>query len=487
MLVATNAAALAASKVLTSVALLIWQVALARALGAGDYGVYGTISALMAVGASIPDLGIGSIVVREVARAPDRASNYFAAAVALHAMLAIAAYAVLQGAALLLGYDADLRLLLAFVGINLFVDALGTAGHNLFVARERMAWTAVISISHVVVLVALGSVALALEGGLWSVYGAMLVAGVWRSGAYWAALRRHGWTPLRSVDRGLARQLITSGFPLGISAFLSLGLTHADKLATTAIIGAEATGQFMAAFVIVFGFVELLGVTPLVAAYPLMARAGRDVERGGPNPVLEHLVFFDLLCGVPLAALLTILGPAISTFAFGAAFAGSALVFQVMGWCIVTRTIEGALAQSLIIGGHQTAVLRTRAGGLLVNLTLTVALLPRLGVVGAAIGMLVGEIAIIGAALGALALPSDWWKSVARRAARLLVPLVALVIVSLSMRERAHVLAALASALAVYAAAGILTKAITKEYRDAVADVLLSGGRGVRSWMRAGP
>jgi O-antigen/teichoic acid export membrane protein len=468
MLVATNAAALAASKVLTSVALLVWQVALARALGAGDYGVYGTISALMAVGASIPDLGIGSIVVREVARAPERASNYFAAAVALHAMLAIAAYAVLQGAALLLGYDADLRLLLAFVGINLFVDALGTAGHNLFVARERMAWTAVISISHVVVLVA-------------------LVAGVWRSGAYWAALRRHGWTPLRSVDRGLARRLIASGFPLGISAFLSLGLTHADKLATTAIIGAEATGQFMAAFVIVFGFVELLGVTPLVAAYPLMARAGRDVERGGPNPVLEHLVFFDLLCGVPLAALLTILGPAISTFAFGAAFAGSALVFQVMGWCIVTRTIEGALAQSLIIGGHQTAVLRTRAGGLLVNLTLTVALLPRLGVVGAAIGMLVGEIVIIGAALGALALPSDWWTSVARRAARLLVPLVALVIVSLSMRERAHVLAALASALAVYAAAGILTKAITKEYRDAVADVLLSGGRGVRSWMRAGP
>jgi hypothetical protein len=69
----------------------------------------------------------------------------------------------------------------------------------------------------------------------------------------------------------------------------------------------------------------------------------------------------------------------------------------------------------------------------------------------------------------------------------MLVPLVALVIVSLSMRERAHVLAALASALAVYAAAGILTKAITKEYRDAVADVLLSGGRGVRSWMRAGP
>jgi len=48
-------------------------VDLARWLGAEGYGTYGTIGALMAVGAAIPEFGMGLIVIRDVANRPQDA------------------------------------------------------------------------------------------------------------------------------------------------------------------------------------------------------------------------------------------------------------------------------------------------------------------------------------------------------------------------------------------------------------------------------
>src|SRR5690606_14459428 len=117
---------------------------------------------LMAVGAAFADLGTGTIVVRDVARAPELARRYFFSALALQTVLAVAAYVILQAGAAMLGYDADLRALLLFAGINLLIDAIGTAGHNQLVAAERMWQTGAVSAAHVAVLVALGGLALAL-------------------------------------------------------------------------------------------------------------------------------------------------------------------------------------------------------------------------------------------------------------------------------------------------------------------------------------
>ncbi|MCZ2098477.1 MAG: hypothetical protein LC121_19900, partial [Anaerolineae bacterium] len=72
---ARNAGALAISTVVSKGLLFGWQLALARWLGASDYGVYGTIGALLAIGAAIPEFGMGLIVVRDVATRPAQAGR----------------------------------------------------------------------------------------------------------------------------------------------------------------------------------------------------------------------------------------------------------------------------------------------------------------------------------------------------------------------------------------------------------------------------
>src|SRR5690606_41814485 len=78
---ARNAGALAAASILSKGALFVWQLILARAIGEAGYGIYGTVGAFIAGGTAIVNFGMGPIVIRAVARAPQRAGKYMAATV----------------------------------------------------------------------------------------------------------------------------------------------------------------------------------------------------------------------------------------------------------------------------------------------------------------------------------------------------------------------------------------------------------------------
>jgi hypothetical protein len=61
--------ALALSNVVSKGLMFGWQLILARLLGAAGYGTYGTIGALLAIGAAIPEFGIG-LICCDVAKRP---------------------------------------------------------------------------------------------------------------------------------------------------------------------------------------------------------------------------------------------------------------------------------------------------------------------------------------------------------------------------------------------------------------------------------
>jgi O-antigen/teichoic acid export membrane protein len=476
--IAANAAALALSRIFVSALLVVWQIALGRTLGSAAYGVYGTIGALMAVGGALTDFGTGLIVVRDVARRPAAAAAYLMASLAVQSILALTAYVLLQAAALALGYDAAVRSLLLFVGVNLLVDLAGTAAHNQLVAAERMWWSGAVSAAHVVLLVAFGGAALALGGHLWAVYVAMFAAGLARVVLYWAALRESVPAAVRRapIDRVLAGHLLSAGLPLGVSAVQTLMFLHVDKLVTTAMLGTQATGQLTAAFVIAFGIVELLGTTVLVAALPPMSREERGGDFSVRQPMLESLLYFVLLAGLPATMLIARFGPELVRLLYGPGFGPAGAVLVLMGWWIVVRMMEGALAQALTVRDRQTQVLFARAAGLAVNIGLTLTLLPVVGIQGAAVGMLAGEGAIVALMLRLLAPPRDWWTRILRRGSRLAVPVVALAIALVVLPRVLPFAAAGAAGLALYAGAAIAAGAVTREHLR-----IVLGIAGVRS------
>ncbi len=483
---ARNAAALAFSSIATKGIQFAWQLLLARWLGAEGYGVYGTIGALMAIGAAIPEFGMGLIVIRDVANKPREAGRYLAATLTMQPALAAVGYLVLTVAALLFGYSVELRALLAFAAINLLIDAFGNMCHNQLLAVERMVIPALISAGHVAVLVVLAAAALAADAGLWGLYTATLIAGILRSGMYWFVLLRLGTRPAWPADRALMRLLLVNGWPIALTSFLAMAYQHADKLITTALIGETGTGQLTAGFVIVFGVIELLSTTILVAVFPIMSRAYGSGQNAMFLFLMEKLAFFNLMVSLPIAVYTTLLAVPLSSLLFSADFTRTADVLQVLIWYTVVTMVANVFAQALLIMNRQRRLLVIRVSGLSANIVLNLLLLPRIGVQGAAVASLCAEIGVLSLMLYTFTFPADWWQRMINHLWRLGLVALGLVAVMILLRSVHPAIAALGGA-PIYLLLVLVSGAIARDDWDLLYRLMLAipGGRIIsRYWKR---
>jgi O-antigen/teichoic acid export membrane protein len=484
---ARNATALALSNLASKGALFVWQLILARWLGSAGYGTYGTIGAMLAIGAAIPEFGMGLIVIRDIANQPRDAGRYLTAVLAMQPALSAIGYVVLMLGAFLFGYDAGLRALLAFAALNLLVDALGNMCHNQLLAMERMVIPALIATGHVMVLMSAAAVALAAGGDLWGLYAATLIAGLVRGAAYWFALWRTGIRPEFPVDRAIVRGLLINGAPIAITSFLALAYQHADKLITTALIGTEGTGQLTAGFVIVFGVVELLSTTILVAVFPLMSRTYGSGQRPMFDFMLEKLSFFNLTLSLPVGVYTSLLAVPLSAWLFGAGYTRTADILQILIWYTVVTMFGNVFSKALLIENRQRRLMIIRTSGLALNILLLFVLLPVLDVEGAPVATLIAESAIVIAIVRSFSFPPDWWKRMISHLWRLALVGLALAGIVLVLRE-VHPLVAAAAGLPAYALMVFFSGALAKDDWDLIyrlASAMPGGSIIARYWRRS--
>ena len=470
--VARNATALFLSDVASKGTLFLWQLVLARWLGAAGYGIYGTIGALMTVGASVVELGMGVIVVREVAKRPPSAGRFLAATLMVQPALAVVAYGVLQLAVWRLGFDSELRALLVLAAASLLINALGNICHNQLIAAERMGLPAAISVVHVLSLVGLAATALWMGSGLWGLYVATLAAGVLRSVLYWLALFWAGRASVGLFDRTTVRELVRDGLPLAVMSFLTLCCMHIDKVMAAALIGTRTAGYLAAAFVVSFGVMELLNTTVLVAVLPLMSRFAEESEQGLYR-VIGKLSLLTIAFGFPAAVLISLLATPLSTWFFGDRFLPTADALRILIWYTCVAMLANVFSQGLIVQNRQKRLMFFRTAGLILAVILNLALLPRLGVVGAATATLISEAFALTLMVGSFGLPAGWWHRIAARSFRLALATIGLGAGVWLLRGVHPVLAALAG-VPIYAVLVYVSGAIGAEERDLIYRLLAS-------------
>jgi O-antigen/teichoic acid export membrane protein len=483
-LAARNAGAIAIARILSSAALFGWQLVLGRLLGESEFGVYGTIGALISIGAVITGFGLSLIVIRDVARRPQDAGRYLTAALGLHTVLALAAYLGMNALAWALGYSADLRALAAVALLALYTDILGTVAFDQLIARERMVATSAVEVGNVLTRIAAGALVLALGGGLMGLYAVTLLTSVARAAALWALMLRAGVRPRWPFERVIARPLFINALPLALGGIVNIAYIQIDKLMSTSLLGAAQTGFLTAASVIVAGVVEILSTTILTALFPLMSRLyapGRD-----PEPfyfMVRKLAFFTLLIGLPVALTFTVFAEAITVPLFGANFRPAAQVLRVFIWYAALTMVVNVFSQALMVQNRQRRYVGMRVGGLAFKLALNLLLMPLIGVTGAAVASVIAEAAVLAGV--ASAFPLGWRVMLPRLLRVALAALVSLVAMLL-LGALAPILGIVAGPL-VFGAAALLLGALAPDDLDLLyrlAAALPGGGFIRRVWKR---
>ena len=482
---ARNISVLMLASIVSKGALYIWQITLSVLLGPTEYGIYGTIGGMMVTAASVASFGLGLIVIRDVAREPEKAGKYWTAMIFTQTILALFAYVGMNGFAI--GYSETLRAFAALAGINLFIDLFGNMGYDLLLAQERMAVTSLVEIAHIFLRIGLALLAVSAGWGLLGVYGAAVASGILRSIVLVGLNLRAGVRPQFPFDRAVAKPLIINSAPLALSAFLTLAYNHSDKLLTSGILSETITGYLTAAFVINFGLIELVSVSVLVAAYPLLSRYYDE----GRNPffgfMLEKLALYTVLVGLPMALSISILADKIIVPLLGEAYEPSAGILRLLIWYTAITIFGNVLTKGMLIQNRQRRLLLIRAASLALNITLTAILLlnwgdPR----GAVAASIVGEALVV--VLLLLSFRALGWQPgrIARRAIRLLPIAVPTALVMLALREQ-FIALPLLGGLGVYAGGVLLVRVLHSEDWDLVyrlASTLPGAAILLRYWKR---
>jgi O-antigen/teichoic acid export membrane protein len=369
-------------------------------------------------------------------------------------LLALFAYISMNAAALALGYSETLRGLTAVACLSLFIDMMGNMCYDQLLAQERMVTTASIDLAHVVIRIVLAGLALWSGFGLLGIYAVTLLTGIGRSALLWTMLLKTGVRPVFPLDWSLARPLLINSAPLALSAFINMTYVQIDKLMTTSLLTAADTGHLSAAFIIIVGVVEILSTTVLVALYPMMSRAYRPDSADNATLffIVEKLSFFTLLIGLPLGLLCTRFAAEITVPLFGEDFRPAADVLRVLIWYAVITMVVNVFAQAMMAQNRQRHYVVVRAGGLILKLALNLALLPRIGVVGAALASVVAESLVLAAIGGAF-----------RRDRRILSPRLLRIVAAIGVAAFAtwalgavHPILGMIGGLAAYAAATLI-------------------------------
>ncbi|HHX42838.1 MAG TPA: flippase [Chloroflexi bacterium] len=382
--------------VLNQVCFLVATVVIARGLGPTQYAVYASAMALSIILSTLAAGGLDVILVREAVRTREQAATYLGTAIALKLALTLV---VLLGLAL---YDGAIGVA-PMARRALWVAMLA----NLVRIHERT-WVAAF---RALGRMALEGVVLGIQGGLF----VLLVVGLGARitdargaleallGSYLVSLTvgmalivRQGLRPRFGGGLPVARFMAREALPVGVAAVLAYLYERLPILA----LGLLSAPGDVALFSSAFSIVRNLGVVPLVvagAALPVLSRLavgpGEHLQRAYGS--VWRLLF---ALGVPLAVGCWFLAEPLMAVVFGPEYAGGYRVLRVLATSVVFSFLAYLAKAGLEATSAQARWTVVLAVGVVLGAGLQMALIPRLGHVGAGVALVVADVVVLGLA-----------------------------------------------------------------------------------------
>jgi O-antigen/teichoic acid export membrane protein len=394
--IARNTAVLYGSEFLSR--LFTWGLTAYLARAWADVSVYGQYALLVnwvTLAVVVGDLGLNVVVVREVARKRELAEFYLSHSIVLRAAAGVVLWALLEVAAVLLGYESTLRWGLLAMGARIVFDGLAGGYIYLLQAHERMPSVALVNVAASAIRFA-GIAVMIMFGG--SVIAASWVWSLASLLSFLALLmigRTHGWR-LKLSDLRLAEsmRLLRTAIPLAAFGALQMLYYRVDAVMLKSMVGDEAVGFYDLASKVLF-VVLVFAQLYSNALFPTMSALQDDRPAFGAFVLRTGKV--QLLLAVPMAVGGYFLATPLMLLMGGGKYEAAGPLFAVLALSIVPFFLATIYTDVLAIKSPR----RLNAlflGLLALNVVLNLVFIPKWGGPGAAWATVVSE--YVGVPLG---------------------------------------------------------------------------------------
>ncbi len=383
---ALNSLVLFAGNVVSAVLAFAVSVLLVRYLGPDEFGRYSIVFAYLSFFHILTGAGIDTILIREVSIDPARKDLLASQAVLLRSLLSLGAVVVSWGALPFMGYGPEVRTWVHIASLGLLFGV-------------RSVFSALFQAGLSVAGYALPELVLGL------VFNAALMALIFRSApvtvlivlqtaqllclliAFFLSAKSGLGVRLRLViDLPTCRRLLSEALPLIFTGIFITVALRIDQLMIFRMLGPAPLGLYSA----VVRIAESLNLIPgiyVTIVYPVMC-AAHATSPDYFRKVYQRSMKYMSVIIIPLAFGATLLSGKIMLFLFGEAFLPAAGAFSWLMWAGVFAFLGSICGPALNAAGMQRYLMIYSGVGMAVNVILNLLLIPRFGIVGAAVASL---------------------------------------------------------------------------------------------------
>jgi O-antigen/teichoic acid export membrane protein len=371
---------------------LVSIAVLTRYLGPEDYGKYTLALMYTQLFGVLADVGLFTTVVREISKDPARTEELVGNTIALRLVLSIVVIALAAGVSLLLPYEHQVRVAILLAGAPLLLGMLTTSFVAILQSRLRMGRAVIGDVIGRAVSLGLVLAVVGLDLGFYSVLGAA-------AGGALATLIVTSWltrrfAPVRPlVQPEVWRALLKAAVPLGLALAINALYFRADTLIISLY---EPYGQ-VGLYTLAYRVLELalvVGTVFLNTTFPIMSEAVANDEQRALRTIQASTEVCVVL-GAPLVAGGLVLAPQIIDLAGGDKFHDAAEPLRILLAAGALAWVNGVFGFALIARNRQGSALWLNVSALAFNVGLNFLLIPRYGIVAAAIVTVASELLIL--------------------------------------------------------------------------------------------
>jgi O-antigen/teichoic acid export membrane protein len=387
--VAVTTASLVAGRVLALLAGIGATALASRYLGLDGFGALTLAMAIVSLASLMTDLGMSTMAVREIARAPEREHEIVGNVRSLGLVGSVAAAVVLVAVAQVAYADQpQVRTAILILSVQLLTSPFSSSARAHLQARQLGPRIAIGDVALAVGMFVASAVAVAADRGFEAVVAAVAFGYVAQAVTMTALMRpdaRWAW----SAGRGPWRMLLRVSLPFGATMIVNYLYFRLDVVLLSIISGTRDVAVYGLAYRVLEGLMVLPSYF-MLALFPEIARIAEQRERvdGIVRAALQAMEALAL----PLVVLFFVLAGDVIRVIGGGAYADAAWVLRILVLALGVSYLSGVYGHALPALGLQNLLFRWSLVILAVNLAVNLALIPPFGVEGAAVAVVISEL-----------------------------------------------------------------------------------------------
>ncbi|KKU75883.1 MAG: Membrane protein involved in the export of O-antigen and teichoic acid [Candidatus Nomurabacteria bacterium GW2011_GWB1_47_6] len=355
----------------------------ARILGVANWGIFAYAISIASLFFLFSDLGLDNLVTREIAKNFKERLSYFATAFVFRLVLLPACGILIFIFLTLFSKIPEVQEIIFIVAVFLALDLLRGFGLAFHRAFEQMEKEAFVKFSTNLSISVLGLLVLFTVPSLKNLAYAYLAGSSLGLLITIYTLRKYLSDILKSFSLTLVGQIWRITWPFFIAGVAAAFMTYTDMM----MIGWWKTPMDLGLYSAAQRLIQFLFVAPsliAVATFPLLSKLAEE-SPVKLKAILGKTISLVLLLGLPIALGGILLGREIMLIAFGEAYVGATLVFQIfLGGILATFPLV-ILNNYIFIQNLQKKLVVWALGSALLNVFLNYLFIPRFGIAGAAL------------------------------------------------------------------------------------------------------